>query len=123
MNETQGTRDTEQQLSEAITAFADTIHPAANAYRTAQREWHRRERRRRMILATLIMVVFASATLIGLWVLNHSSVTAHPAFSGAGSAPVSTIAGSPSDRSWKPGGPLPDGGECAYPGNLHFPEC
>ena len=42
MNETRKTRDTEQQLSDAITAFADTIHPAPDAYRTAHREWHRR---------------------------------------------------------------------------------
>ena len=46
MNETRKTRDTEQQLYDAITAFADTIHPAPDAYRTAHREWHRRERRR-----------------------------------------------------------------------------
>ena len=82
MNETRKKRDTEQQLSDAITAFADTIHPAPDAYRTAHREWHRRERRRRVILASLIMVVFTLATLIGLWVLNHASPT-HSSFSGA----------------------------------------
>lgn len=91
MNDTHDTHNTEQQLCEAISAFADTIHPAADAYRNAQREWHRRERRRRLILATLIMVVFASATLIGLWVLNHASAAPHSIYGGAVSAPPSRV--------------------------------
>lgn len=91
MNETHDTYDTEQQLSAAIAAFADTIRPAADAFRNAQREWHRRERRRRMILAMLIMVVFASATLIGLWVLNQTSAAPHSVFGGAVSASRGSI--------------------------------
>jgi hypothetical protein len=87
-NETYDTYDTEQQLSQAIAAFADNIHPAADAYCNAQREWHRRERRRRMILATLIMVVFASATLLGLWVLNQTSAAPHSIFGGGVSVPA-----------------------------------
>lgn len=97
MNETHDAYDTEQQLSQAFAAFADTIHPAADAYRSAQREWHRRERRRRMILATLIMVVFASATLIGLWVLNQASAAPHSVFGDAVSAPVTRVT---STASW-----------------------
>jgi hypothetical protein len=46
----------------------------------------RRERRRRLVLAVLITLVFTLATLIGLWVLNQAP--SHPGmiFSGGRSA-------------------------------------
>lgn len=62
---------TERRLSEALEALAGGVHPAPDAYRTARGDWQRRERRRRMILAVLVTVVFTLATLIGLWVLNQ----------------------------------------------------
>jgi len=76
--------DTERELSEALAALADGVRPAPDAYRTARGEWLRRERRRRLVLAVLITVVFALATLIGLWVLNQTP--SHPGviFSGLG---------------------------------------
>lgn len=67
---------TERELSEALAALADAVHAAPDAYRTARGEWLRRERRRRLVLAVLIAVVFALATLIGLWVLNQTP--SHP---------------------------------------------
>ncbi len=62
---------TERELQETLAALAGTIHPTPDAYRTAHGEWLRRERRRRLILAVLVAVVFAVVVLIGLWVLNR----------------------------------------------------
>ncbi|WP_416983065.1 hypothetical protein [Streptomyces sp. T028] len=79
---------TERELQEALEALAGGVRPARStpdAYRTARGEWLRRERRRRLVLAVLIAVVFALATLIGLWVLNQAPA-ARPGviFSGTG---------------------------------------
>ncbi|MFI7496934.1 hypothetical protein ACIBVL_00245 [Streptomyces sp. NPDC049687] len=77
---------TERELREALDALAGGVHPAPDAYRTARGEWLRRERRRRLVLALLVALVFALATLIGLWVLNQAP--SHPGviFSGTGDA-------------------------------------
>ncbi|MFJ8105047.1 hypothetical protein [Streptomyces sp. NPDC096132] len=77
---------TERELREALQALAGGVRPAPDAYRTARGEWLRRERRRRLVLAVLIAVVFALATLIGLWVLNQAP--SHPGviFSGTADA-------------------------------------
>jgi hypothetical protein len=79
-----GPARTERELQVALQALAGAVHPAPDAYRTARGEWLRRERRRRLVLAVLVAVVFALATLIGLWVLNQAP--AHPGviFSGTG---------------------------------------
>ncbi|MDI2131674.1 hypothetical protein [Yinghuangia seranimata] len=63
---------TERLLQEALETLAAEVRPAPDAYRTARGDWLRRERRRRMVLAIAITVVFALATLIGLWVLNQT---------------------------------------------------
>ncbi|MGW2570845.1 hypothetical protein [Streptomyces sp. NPDC001537] len=85
MNDTSPDR-TEQELREALQALAGSVQAAPDAYRTARGDWLRRERRRRLVLAALIAVVFTLATLVGLWVLNQTP--AHPGviFSGVGSA-------------------------------------
>ncbi|MGX1565982.1 hypothetical protein [Streptomyces sp. NPDC055506] len=75
---------TERELREALEALAGGVLPDPDAYRTARGEWLRRERRRRLVLAVLIAVVFALATLIGLWVLNAPSDPG-VIFSGTGS--------------------------------------
>lgn len=62
---------TEEQLQKALEALVEGVHRAPGAYRAARGDWLRRERRRRMVLATLITVLFTLATLIGLWVLNQ----------------------------------------------------
>ncbi|MFF7647807.1 hypothetical protein [Streptomyces canus] len=82
---------TERELQRALAALADEVHAAPDAYRTARGEWLRRERRRRLVLAVLIAVVFALATLIGLWVLNQTP--AHPGviFSNSGSGTVASL--------------------------------
>ena len=79
-------RSTERELQEALAALAGGVHAAPDAYRTARGEWLRRERRRRVVLAVLITVVFALATLIGLWVLNQIPSDPGVIFSGTGPA-------------------------------------
>ncbi|GKQ38352.1 hypothetical protein [Streptomyces sp. A012304] len=86
MNDT-GHDRTERELRAALEALADGVRPAPDAYRTARGEWLRRERRRRLVLAVLIAVVFALATLIGLWVLNQAPAEPGVIFSGTGQAP------------------------------------
>ncbi|MFI9830371.1 hypothetical protein ACIHIX_22090 [Streptomyces sp. NPDC051913] len=73
---------TERELQEALAALAGGVHAAPDAYRTARGEWLRRERRRRLVLTVLIAVVFALATLIGLWVLNQTPTHQGVIFSG-----------------------------------------
>ncbi|MFJ5730684.1 hypothetical protein [Streptomyces paradoxus] len=81
MNHTDPDR-TERELTEALAALAGGVRAAPDAYRTARGEWLRRERRRRLVLAVLITVVFALATLIGLWVLNEAPSHSGVIFSG-----------------------------------------
>ncbi|MFI6585427.1 hypothetical protein [Embleya sp. NPDC050493] len=71
---------TEEQLREALEILAADIHPAPDAYRTAHGDWQRRERRRRLILAGLIVLVFTLATVIGVLVLNHAPAEPGPTF-------------------------------------------
>ncbi|CAM5684782.1 hypothetical protein [Streptomyces coeruleorubidus] len=78
---------TEEELREALRVLAGGVLPDPDAYRTARGEWLRRERRRRLVLAVLITVVFTLATLIGLWVLNQAPSDPGVIFSGTG-APV-----------------------------------
>ncbi|MFD0007809.1 hypothetical protein ACFVJ4_36095 [Streptomyces sp. NPDC127178] len=82
---------TEQQLREALSALAGGVQAAPDAYRTARGEWLRRERRRRLVLAVLIAVVFALATLIGLWVLNRAPAEPGVIFSGTGSPAAGSL--------------------------------
>ncbi|GAA2279988.1 hypothetical protein GCM10010234_15980 [Streptomyces hawaiiensis] len=65
-----------------MAALAGGVRAAPDAYRTARGEWLRRERRRRLVLAVLVTVVFALATLIGLWVLNEAPSSPGVIFSG-----------------------------------------
>lgn len=79
---------TERELAEALQALAGGVQAAPDAYRTARGDWLRRERRRRLVLAVLIAVVFTLATLIGLWVLNQAPADPGVIFSGAGQTVV-----------------------------------
>ncbi|WP_412180630.1 hypothetical protein [Streptomyces sp. ADMS] len=72
----------------ALETLAGGVSAAPDAYRTARGDWLRRERRRRLVLAALIAVVFTLATLIGLWVLNNAPSDPGVIFSGARSAVV-----------------------------------
>lgn len=92
-----GADRTERELREALSALADGVRAAPDAYRTARGEWLRRERRRRLVLAVLVAVVFALATLIGLWVLNRAPADPGVIFSGTGSHAGVSLTGSPDD--------------------------
>ncbi|MFE7272797.1 hypothetical protein [Streptomyces sp. NPDC057623] len=92
-----GADRTERELREALSALADGVRAAPDAYRTARGEWLRRERRRRLVLAVLIAVVFALATLIGLWVLNRTPADPGVIFSGTGTHAGASLTGSPGD--------------------------
>ncbi|MFH8660101.1 hypothetical protein [Streptomyces afghaniensis] len=85
--DTAGHGRTEEELREALRVLAGGVLPDPDAYRTARGEWLRRERRRRLVLAVLIAVVFTLATLIGLWVLNQAPSDPGVIFSGT-RAPV-----------------------------------
>lgn len=94
MNETTG-KDTDQDRTEresrrALAALAGGVRAASDAYRTARGDWLRRERRRRLVLAVLIMIVFTLATLIGLWVLNPTPSDPGVIFSGTGGMTAAT---------------------------------
>ncbi|WP_210638275.1 hypothetical protein [Streptomyces sp. GESEQ-13] len=77
---------TERELADALHALAGGVLPDPDAYRTARGEWLRRERRRRLVLTVLVAVVFALATVIGLWVLNQAAAEPGVIFSGEGVA-------------------------------------
>ena len=77
---TRGSTAAEEQLRDALDALATGVHAAPDAYRRAQAEWRRRERRRRLTLAILIGIVFAVANIIGLWVLNQTQDGSHIIF-------------------------------------------
>ena len=81
---------TERELRAALETLADGVStaPTPDAYRTARGDWLRRERRRRLVLAVLIAVVFTLAVLIGLWVLNHAPSDPGVIFSGTRNAVV-----------------------------------
>jgi hypothetical protein len=97
---TSGPARTEEQLREALDAVAGVVHPPPHAYRQVRQEWHRRERRRRLILAILIALVFAVADAIGLWALNRTHVDSPVIFNG----PALVERHNPLDGAgWRPG--------------------
>lgn len=71
---------TEQQLREALADFANAVPATPADYRHARGVWARRQRRRRLILAILIAVVFAIADIVGLWALNQAQNSPHIIF-------------------------------------------
>jgi len=92
MNDT-GRSRTERELTEALATLAGGIQGAPDAYRTARGGWLRRERRRRFVVAVVIAVVFALATLIGLWVLNRAPAHSGVIFTGAELVSAKSLAG------------------------------
>lgn len=73
-------RIAEERLRDALDALATGVTPDPDAYRKVSAEWRRRERRRRLVLAILVAVVFAVADGVGLWALNQADSGSHIIF-------------------------------------------
>jgi ferric-dicitrate binding protein FerR (iron transport regulator) len=76
---------TDDRLRDALQALADGVPPApddsaSGDYRRASAGWRRRYRRRRLVLAVLIAVVFLAADAIALWALNRTNPDAYVIF-------------------------------------------
>jgi uncharacterized membrane protein YbhN (UPF0104 family) len=72
---------TDDRLRDALAALASGVPEASGDYRRASAGWRRRYRRRRLVLAILIAVVFVAADAIALWALNQTSSDAYVIFS------------------------------------------
>lgn len=57
------------------------MRPEPPSYRQVSASWHRRERKRKIILAILAGLVFATADAVGLWALNQANTDSHLIFS------------------------------------------
>jgi hypothetical protein len=64
-----------------LSARAVQVRPDTPAYRQVSTTWRRRERKRRLILAILTALIFATADAVGLWALNHANADSHIIFS------------------------------------------
>jgi len=70
----------EDQLRDALDALATGVNADPDAYRRVSAEWRRRERKRRLVLAILVALVFAVADGVGLWALNRADSGSHIIF-------------------------------------------
>ena len=86
---------TDDRLRDALQALAAGVPATPDDYRRASTGWRRRYRRRRLVLAILIAIVFVAADAIALWVLNQSNPDTPVIFSDpnlpASSSPVVRI--------------------------------
>jgi hypothetical protein len=72
---------TDDRLRDALAALAAGVPADSGDYRCASAGWRRRYRRRRLVLAILIAIVFLAADLIALWALNQTNPDAYVIFS------------------------------------------
>jgi hypothetical protein len=80
--------DADVRLREALDALAAGVQPDPVAYRRASAGWRRRDRRRRLVLAVLAALVFATADAVGLWALSRADPNTHVIFSDPSHRPV-----------------------------------
>jgi hypothetical protein len=80
---------TDDRLRDALHAVADGVPAASADYRRASAGWRRRYRRRRLVLAILIAIVFLAADAIALWALNQTNPDAYVIFSNPGTPATS----------------------------------
>jgi len=71
---------TPDQLRDVFDALTKPVRGSPDGYPKALAGWRRRERRRRLIIATLAAIVFAVADIIGLWALSNANVDSHIVF-------------------------------------------
>lgn len=62
--------DPEARLRETLDSLASTVVPSPDTYTRARSEWQRRDRRRRLVMLVLAVLIVAVADVIGLWALN-----------------------------------------------------
>lgn len=67
----------EERLSDALQTLAGQVEPSAAGYDRARREWQRRERRRRALVAGLAVAVIVAANGAALWALSSGDPEAH----------------------------------------------
>ena len=67
----------DERLSEALQTLAGQVEPSAAGYDRARREWQRRERRRRALVAGLAVAVIVAADGAALWALSSGDPEAH----------------------------------------------
>ncbi|MGH3765948.1 MAG: hypothetical protein ACRDTX_12500 [Pseudonocardiaceae bacterium] len=72
---------TEQLLRDILAPLTEDAQHDPDAARRVVARWKQRERKRRLIIATLIAVIFTTAVTIGLWVLNRADPGVHIIFS------------------------------------------
>ena len=72
---------TDDRLRDALAAMASGVPESPADYRRASAGWRRRYRRRRLVLAVLVLVVFLAADAIALWALNQTSPDSYVIFS------------------------------------------
>lgn len=77
---TTGPASTEDQLREVLDKLASGVQAAPDAYRRVQGEWRRRERKRRITLIVLLVLLFAFADVVGLLALNQYRSRQHTVF-------------------------------------------
>lgn len=73
--------NTEQCLREAFAALAIEAQRDPDAGRQVVARWKRRERKRRLIIAILIALIFTTADAVALWALNQADPGTHIIFS------------------------------------------
>ncbi|MFH8561947.1 hypothetical protein [Streptomyces sp. NPDC017988] len=94
---------TEEQLRSALAGLANTVHDAPDAYQRAQRQWRRRDMKRRAITVAIVLAVVVVACGIGIWALSGASPGQHVIFNGNGNGNGGGAAGD--TRVYPPGAP------------------
>lgn len=62
----------EARLREVLDTLAERVEPASDAYRRARAQWQRRERRKRLLVIVLAVLLVGGADAVGLWALNNA---------------------------------------------------
>ncbi|MFF2650113.1 hypothetical protein [Streptomyces sp. NPDC058045] len=70
--------DPETRLRDTLDSLASTVVPSPDTYARARTEWQRRDRRRRLVMLVLAVLIVAAADVVGLWALNSRTEPDRP---------------------------------------------